>query len=380
MTVEQSAKTEVAVYYFPNYHIDEVNERRHGKGWNEWALMKAATPRFPGHQQPKVPLWGYEDEADPTVMARKIDAAADHGIDSFIFDWYWYDDGPYLHGALERGFLKADNNDKLKFSLMWANHDWLEIMPATRHKPYPILAEGTVTERQFIEATDYMIEHYFHHPSYWRVNGGLYFSIYELMNLVKGLGGNLSEVRRILDDFRGRVRHSGLGELHLNAVVWGIANLPGEDKIVDVNGFLGQLGFDSITSYVWIHHDEIPNFPGSDYAEYRDISIQNFEKFTSDYELPYFPNVSMGWDASPRTIQSNVYDLLGYPHTPILTNNTPEAFKEALSFAKTFIEQHTKPRILTINSWNEWTEGSYLEPDTDHGYGYLEAIRDIFKG
>ncbi len=36
------------------------------------------------------------------------------------------------------------------------------------------------------------------------------------------------------------------------------------------------------------------------------------------------------------------------------------------------------PPILTINAWNEWTEGSYLEPDTVYGLGYLEAIRDIF--
>jgi hypothetical protein len=33
---------------------------------------------------------------------------------------------------------------------------------------------------------------------------------------------------------------------------------------------------------------------------------------------------------------------------------------------------------VTINAWNEWTEGSYLEPDTVHGLKYLEAVRDVF--
>ena len=37
------------------------------------------------------------------------------------------------------------------------------------------------------------------------------------------------------------------------------------------------------------------------------------------------------------------------------------------------------PRILTVNCWNEWTEGSYLEPDTITGMAYLQAIKDIFK-
>ena len=29
-------------------------------------------------------------------MAQKIAAAADHGINAFIFDWYYYDDGLFL--------------------------------------------------------------------------------------------------------------------------------------------------------------------------------------------------------------------------------------------------------------------------------------------
>ena len=32
--------------------------------------------------------------------------------------------------------------------------------------------------------------------------------------------------------------------------------------------------------------------------------------------------------------------------------------------------------ILTINAWNEWTEGSYLEPDMENGEDYLNAIKE----
>jgi hypothetical protein len=35
-------------------------------------------------------------------------------------------------------------------------------------------------------------------------------------------------------------------------------------------------------------------------------------------------------------------------------------------------------RVLNINSWNEWTEGSYLEPDTAHGTAYLDSIQSVF--
>ena len=126
---------EIGAYYFPNYHVDPRNEELHGPGWTEWELVKRGEPRFPGHLQPRVPMWGYEDEADPAVMAKKIDAAADHSIDAFIFDWYWYENRPYLNRGLDEGFLNAPNADRLKFSLMWANHDWLDIHPYKRNSP-----------------------------------------------------------------------------------------------------------------------------------------------------------------------------------------------------------------------------------------------------
>jgi hypothetical protein len=380
MTKKRQDEYEIAAYYFPNYHEDRSNIERHGKGWTEWELVKRGSPRFPGHQQPKVPVWGYEDEADPVVMAKKIDAAADHGLTSFIFDWYWYKEGPFLQRALEEGFLGAANNDRLSFALMWANHDWEDLHPAKRNPPHAKLSQGAISEEVFIQATDHMIEHYFPHPSYMKVNGGLYVSLYELMSLIKGFDGSLEKTRNMLQDFRRRVREAGLGELHLNAVVWGIQALPSEEKIVDVNGYMDQLGFDSVTSYIWVHHNPMPNFPATDYASFREVNQGDFRKFTDEYQVPYFPNVTMGWDPSPRTVQSEVYDEVGYPYTPILVNNTPDEFRKALEAVKLFLDSSsTVPKLFTINAWNEWTEGSYLEPDTVNGMEYLEAIKNVFQ-
>jgi len=76
----------VAAYYFPNYHEDARNAAYFEDGWTEWELVKEAQPRFDNHHQPNLPAWGFTDEADPVQMAQKIQAAADHGIDAFIFD------------------------------------------------------------------------------------------------------------------------------------------------------------------------------------------------------------------------------------------------------------------------------------------------------
>ena len=161
---------QIAAFYFPNYHIDPRNEAVHGSGWTEWELMKIARPRFPGHQQPKVPLWGYEDEADPAVMSRKIDAAADSGISAFLFDWYCYNDGPFLERALREGFQKAPNANRLNYALMWANHDWTNCHPLPADRASMLLYPGAVTPETFERMTDYIIETHFLHPSYWKID------------------------------------------------------------------------------------------------------------------------------------------------------------------------------------------------------------------
>ncbi|MFN8444533.1 MAG: glycoside hydrolase family 99-like domain-containing protein [Caldilineaceae bacterium] len=372
--------TQVACYYFPNYHVDPRNERDHGAGWTEWELVRRAEPRFAGHQQPRVPIWGYEDESDPAVMAKKIAAAANHGIDAFLFDWYYYDDGPFLERGLEQGFFGAPNRDRLKFALMWANHNWVDIHPAKRSTAFQhahLLYPGAVTSATFDAIVELVIERYFKHPCYWLIDGCPYFSIYELHTLIEGLGG-VAATRDALAHFRARVKAAGFPDLHLNDVAWDLPLLPGETAIADPQHILSELGFDSITSYVWIHHVPLSNFPETPYQQVMATAIQHWQTISAAFTLPYFPNVSMGWDSSPRTVQSDRFVDAGYPFMATLSGNTPAAFQQALAAVKQFLDARTGPRIFTINAWNEWTEGSYLEPDTVHGMGYLEAIRAVF--
>ena len=375
---DDAQRITVACYYFGNYHPgDARNVQNKGPGWSEWELVKAARPRFAGHQQPKVPQWGYGDESDPKVMAQKIDAAADHGIDAFIFDWYYYNDGPFLDRPIDRGFLQAANNARLKFALMWANHDWLEIHPYRRGTERKVLYPGLVTPENFEKICDHVIRSYFLHPSYWRIEGRPYFSFYELSKLLAGFG-SVPATRAGLDKFRAKAVAAGLPGLHLNAVVWGRPILPGEQTPADAAALVKDLGFDSVTSYVWIHHVPLPS-QQTDYDEVRDGSMRYWNEARRKFAVPYFPNVTMGWDSSPRAHQEDEFGNFGYPFTNTISGNTPERFKAALAMTKRrLLSQAEGPRVLNINCWNEWTEGSYLEPDRVSGMQYLEAVRDVF--
>ena len=114
----QSPKNDyyVAAYIWPSCHDDPLARKKlWPEGIGEWEVIKKGNPRYEGHYQPRQPLWGYELDNDPKVVERWIDVAVDHGVNVFVYDWYWYEEGPYLESALNDGFLKAKNNDKMLF-------------------------------------------------------------------------------------------------------------------------------------------------------------------------------------------------------------------------------------------------------------------------
>jgi hypothetical protein len=375
----------LAAYYFGNYHVDPRNETAHGPGWTEWRLVQQAMPRFTGHAQPKSPLWGFEDESDPTVFARKIIAASNAGLSAFIFDWYWYNDGPFLQGALEKGYLAAANKNEVKFAIMWANHDWMDIQPAKLTAPGQLQFSGAVTIDTFRHMTDHIVKTYFSEPSYWSIDNCPYFSIYQLYKFVEAMGG-VQEAANALREFREKTRSAGFRDLHINAITWGVeephslTDASNLKSISSTKGLLQDLEIDSTTSYVWIHHAEMDNFPVTQYEKVAQGYYQYRSSAAARFGKPYFPNVSMGWDSSPRACQSDIYVKREYPFLPVVQGNTPEAFAEALRSAKRFLDDtpELQHKILTINSWNEWTEGSYLEPDTQTKYQYLDQIEKVF--
>jgi len=370
---EAEGHYQIGAYYFPNFHVDPRNEYIHGKGWTEWEILKRGEPKFPGHHQPKKPLLGMEDEADPNVFQKKIDLAAEAGIGHFIFDWYWYEDKPFLNRALEEGYLRASNQDRVKFCLMWANHDWYNLMPARRLElQRPIIYQGTYDAATFAKVTDYIISHYFKQPSYFRIDGSPYFSIYELKNLIERMGG-IEIARTAFEQFREKVRAAGFPDVHLNAVAWGV------DGLANLSDIFSSLGVRSVTSYTWIHHCKMTGFPVSDYADVLVQAEGYWRTAPSRFGVPYHTDVSMGWDPSPRSCQSDRYEQGTYPFTPILQGNTPQLFRTALAKAKAHMDSHSDiPKVLTINAWNEWTEGSYLEPESLYGMDYLNSIRSVF--
>jgi hypothetical protein len=331
------------------------------EGIGEWEVIQKGTPRFKGHYQPKIPLWDYQLDDDPKVMEKWIDAATDHGVNTFIFDWYWFDQGPFLESSLNNGFLMAENNEKMNFYLMWANHDVKKNYWNVHQYPEDesLLWDGAVDLDNFKVIVDRVIKKYFTKPNYYKIDGEPVFSIFALWKLTEGLGG-IEPTKEALDYFREQTKKAGFPGLHLQLIVFGS---PSQEWIEN----LKELQFNSVTKYNWGWSNE------QDYIKWATKAHVQRQKWADSLAIPYFPNVSIGWDDTPRFPEKGEEDIVRY-------NKSPESFASFLEMAKRFCEKHPEEtNLITIFSWNEWIEGGYLLPDVKYGFQYLEAVKNAMQ-
>jgi len=371
MPPEEPAKSDyyVAAYIWPSCHHDErFGDILWPEGTGEWEVIKKGNPRFDGHYQPRQPLWGYEMDNDPRVMEKWIDVATDHGVNIFVFDWYWYDGGPFLESALNDGFLKAKNNSKMQFYIMWANHD-VKRNYWNVHKykdDTSLLWNGAVDWDNYKIIVDRIIKQYFNQPNYFKIDGCPVFSVFSVPKLLESFGGDAKEARKALDYFREEVKKAGFPDLHIQ---WnqGGGSIMSEEAATNFSERVNEMGFNSVAMY---------NMGGmtEDYLVYGANSVKIRAQMDSILNVPLFPCVSVGWDDTPRFPAKGIHEVVHY-------YNTPESFAALLSKAKKYADSHPEqPRLITINAWNEWVEGSYLLPDMLNGFGYLEAVKKVING
>ncbi len=356
----------VAAYIWPSCHDDSLG--RHmlwPDGTGEWEVIKKGNPRFDGHYQPRQPLWGYELDNDPKVVEKWIDVATDHGVNVFVYDWYWYDEGPFLESALNDGFLKARNNEKMQFYIMWANHDvkynyWNVHLYKDNTDT---LWDAKVDWKNYQIIVSRVINQYFKRPNYFKINGEPVFSIFSVNKLLESFGSSVEEAQKALNYFRDEVKKAGFPGLHIQ---WnqGGGSLMSDAAAGQFINNVKAMGFNSIAMY---------NMGGrvEDYITYGTNSIRIREQMDAILDVPVFPCVSIGWDDTPRFPAKGIHDVVHY-------HNTPQGFATLLAIAKKYADNHPEqPKLITINAWNEWVEGSYLLPDMLNGFGYLEAVKEV---
>ncbi len=317
---------EVGVYYFP--------------GWNNASRWQPIT-HFPERR----PVLGWYREGDPEVADWHIKWAVEHGITFFAYDWYWSQGSRQLEHGLHDGYFKSRYHHLLKFCLLWANHN----------------APHTSSVEDSLAVTRYWLENYFRRPEYLTVAGKPVMIIFSPQRYTDDLGS--AGVKKALDAMRAECRRAGLKGLYLIACVG------------DAGGArrAAEEGYDAVTAYNWPGLGMSGSGMFAPFESLVPAYRRQWEHLLEQSPIPLNPlPVCGGWDSRPWHGENNL----------VRFGRTPELFERHLRDARTLLESRkrtTSPdNMVLVEAWNEWGEGSYIEPHKEYGFGYLDAIRKVF--
>jgi Concanavalin A-like lectin/glucanases superfamily/Glycosyltransferase WbsX len=292
----------------------------------------------------RTPALGFYAGEDPEVSDWETKWAVEHGIDFFIYCWYRSSQGGPVEtrfsAAIHDALFKSKFVDQMKFTIMWENQ---------LRGQSGVAGEQDLMENLF----PYWMDNYFKHPSYLKVDNKPVLFIYRPEFLIEDLG-SIENVVRAFDLMRQACRDAGFDGLYLLGEYRGL-----DPKHLDL---MKQLGLDYSFAYCWhILDDPTPEQAIKKQMEYinktQDLAI-----------LPQVVTVSQAWS--------------GWRDEGSIWKIPPTEFEDLLRQAKDFIgtlpSEELGSQMLILDNWNEWGEGHYIAPYREYGFGYVDAVRNVF--
>jgi len=340
-------------FYLPQFHPIPENDRWWGRGFTEWTNVVRGKPQFPGHYQPHVPgELGFYDLRLLEIQRRQIELAKSYGLHGFCYHHYWFGGTRLLRRPLDQ--LLANPELDFPFCLCWANENWTrrwdgleaDVLIAQQHSPEDDLA--------FIRD----IEPALRDPRYIRIDGRPLLLVYR--------PALFPDARQTASRWRAYCREAGLGDLflvsthafdHIDPAEFGF------DAAVDFAP--NNMNAKAITETI---PGLNPKFQGAIY-DYRYLVANSLGYRSPKYTL--FRSVAPMWDNEARR----------QGRGSLFVHYSPELYGEWLTNVCRYTETHLGPTMpfVFINAWNEWAEGTHLEPDRRFGYAFLQATADALR-
>ena len=293
----------------------------------------------------RVPALGFYNQLSPEVADWETKWAVEHGISFFTYCWYRTGQGGEVKtafgAAIRDGLFKSRFANRFKFTLMWENQNRG--------------TAGVADERDLMaNLLPYWMKNYFKNPNYLKVDNKPVLFIYRPEYLIEDLGG-VEKVKSAFDKMRAACRAAGFAGL----------TILGEYRGLDPAhlALMKQLGLDYTFAYCW----PIPDSPTPDKVVR--MQMDYIQKTEMLHVLPQVVTVSQAW--SGWNDEGSVWKL------------PPADFETLLRQAKAFTAGLPKNELgshmLLLDNWNEWSEGHYLAPYREYGFGYLDAVRRVFS-
>ena len=374
-------KIKILAYYLPQFHPTYINDKYWGKGFTEWTNVAKAKPLFRGHEQPMIPSdLGFYDLRVPEIRREQAKMAEEYGIYGFCYFHYWFGGGERI---LEMPFNEVlkDKSIELPFCLAWANHSWSN---KTWNKNNLYQKDITFLEQKYLGDSDYIL-HFetllpaFKDDRYIKVDNKPIFMIY--------LPFDFPECQHFIELWNNLAKQNGFDGIYFIAHYFSAQNLKLK-QIKNINKLIEEdyrkllnLGFDAIAP-THQHYAEVKAIGVVKKAiysiskKYLRSAIINKYKY-SKVMKHFYPSVDCRYNVFPELLPRRDRSPRTGRMAQIYYQSSPLEFEKAMRKCLENSSNENKEGFIFLNSWNEWGEGSFVEPDSRYGKSYLETIKKV---
>lgn len=352
-------------FYLPQFHTIPENDEWWGKGFTEWFNVKKTKPLFKGHEQPRVPLnHNYYDLSKIETLRWQAELANKYGLYGFCFYHYWFAGGKML---LEKPaeMLLANKDINTHFCFSWANEPWARTWDGKAHQV--LMAQDYGKEKDWIKHFEYLLP-FFKDERYIKEKGCPMFVIYK--------PHLMPNAKEMMEKWDALAVEAGFNGMHF------VETLRGTEKDSRQLPFKAYVEFEPARTnfsrpILSLTYKRIRRRVLNMLNKCFGLSVMLNTPFTFDdvarrslrtkSPVGTYGGVCVGWD---NTARRGVASLIVLPPTK-------QQFKSILEKKVKQTREDYKSNYLFVNAWNEWCEGTYLEPDEIHKYDYLEAIQEV---
>jgi hypothetical protein len=326
---------QIGVYYFPGWKDNQAGAT--------YALPWEKIKPFPERQ----PLIGWYKEGSVDVMQRQIEWMHNYGIKFVVFDWYFDSGRRVLLDHAISAFMRAQNRSEIKFAILWANHDG---MPRS-YEDWDTMVHAWLVR-------------YFNDPQFLRIDGMpvvFVFSADMLKNNAESFG---STTKKLIARAQALAKVSGLSGIYFVAGT--------EANTTMISSYAKGSGYSAFSAYNY-HSSPVSHIVSHSFKELSADYQKHWNKFAREGNLPLIVPLTSGWDHTPwGRSNDQLHDN---------SRSTSEEFESHLNAAKSFMDMHRAQTkgFGVICCWNEYGEGSYIEPTKGAGISYLEKVRSVFE-
>jgi hypothetical protein len=213
----------------------------------------------------------------------------------------------------------------------------------------------TYTEEKMLRLVQVLGEKYFSQPNYLRVASGRCFLV-------------VSDPWALVRQWDVEKTREVLGQMNAAAAPYGGLFFVAKTGQPASDGpKLLQAGFDACTAYGYsVEGMSDPSQHEAPYDSILPVAEQRWRDAKATKSLKVIPVVSPDWDSRPWYGERALYR----------SGSTPEKFGQMCRSVIPSVDDEL--RMVLVGTWNEFGEGSHIEPTKEWEFGYLDALHKAF--